>query len=164
MTTYHSFSSASWPATHLVVWKSIMKVLNQKFARRPKCCSSLFFIFSFRQACSKLWLFHDGFHIKLQHFALSSAPAYHFFITLKSHEAVQTDHWRTMASLTTPFCKTCTHAHKSLSNETIIIQNCWIRNTVVCIEMRRVFSIHCWLSVNRAWSMILQPILHTSTE
>jgi len=37
------------------------------------------------------------------HFTLSIAPAHHFFTTLKSHEAVQTGHWRTMASLVTPF-------------------------------------------------------------
>jgi len=30
--------------------------------------------------------------------------------------------------------KTCLHAHKSLSNETIIIVHvCWIRNTIVCM-------------------------------
>jgi len=45
--------------------------------------------------------------------------------------------------------KNCTHTHKSLSNETIIIQDCWIRNTVVNMKTRRVFGIHCWLSVWR---------------
>jgi len=45
----------------------------------------------------------DGFLTKQQRFTLSSAPAHRFFATLKSHEAVQTGHWRTMASFTMPF-------------------------------------------------------------
>ena len=52
--------------------------------------------------------------------------------------------------------KNCMHAHKSLSNETIISQ---IRNTVVCMKSLR----HLWLmtqGLKRAWAMILQPILH----
>ena len=36
MTTYHSFSSASGPTTHLVAWKSIANVSTQKVARRPE--------------------------------------------------------------------------------------------------------------------------------
>ena len=42
--------------------------------------------------------------------------------------------------------KICTHVHKSLSNEIIIIQDCWIRNMVVCMKTG-VFGIHCWLGV-----------------
>ena len=45
--------------------------------------------------------------------------------------------------------KNCMYAHKSLSNETIIIWDCWIRNTDVCMKTGRVFGIHCWLSVWR---------------
>ena len=56
---------------------------------------------------------------------------------------------------------TCMDVHKSLSNVTIIIQDCWIRNTVVCMKTGRAFGIHCWLSVWTERSMILQPILHT---
>jgi len=40
---------------------------------------------------------------KEQHFSLSSALAHHFFPGLKSHEAIQTAHRRTMASFTTQF-------------------------------------------------------------
>ena len=36
MTTYHLFSSASWPTTCLVGQKSITKLPNQKVARWPK--------------------------------------------------------------------------------------------------------------------------------
>ena len=32
------------------------------------------------------------------------------------------------------------HAHRSLSNETIIIQDCLIRKTVVCMKKGRVFG------------------------
>jgi len=58
MTTYHLFSSVSWPITCLVGQKSITKVPNQKVARWPKCFSSFFFFFLFvvffRWATSKL--------------------------------------------------------------------------------------------------------------
>ena len=33
---------------------------------------------------------------------------------------------------------TCTHAHKLLSNKTIITQDCWIRNKVSCMKTGRV--------------------------
>jgi len=36
-----------------------------------------------------------------------------------------------MASLVMPFLKNGMHVHKSFSNETIIIQDCWIKNGVV---------------------------------
>ena len=38
-----------------------------------------------------------------EHFSLSSAPAHRFFPCSKSHEAIRTARWRTMASFTTPF-------------------------------------------------------------
>ena len=48
----------------------------------------------------------------------------------------------------------------------IVTRDCWIRIYIVlCMKTWRVFVIHCWLSV---WlepgQLILQPILHTSTE
>ena len=95
-----------------------------------------FFIF-FRQASSKLL---DSFTMVLAK-KLSSAPAHRFFATLKPDEVVRTSHWRTMA-LATLFSKNCTHVHKSLSNETIITLDCWIRNMVVCMKTGRVFGIH----------------------
>ena len=57
--------------------------------------------------------------------------------------------------------KNCTHVHKSLSSKTIIIQDCWIRNTVVCIKTGRFFGIHCWLSVWREPGQWFHP---TSTQ
>jgi len=82
---------------------------------------------------SKLCDFHDGFHTKQQHFPLSSAPAPCFFSQLYSHmrqfepltEQLWLHYWHHF--------KTFMHAHQSLSNETIIVQDCWIRNTVVCM-------------------------------
>ena len=109
-------------------------------------------------ASSKLWLFHDGFHTKQQHFTLSSAPAHWFFSTLKSHMVVWTSHWRTMASLEMQF--SLVHMHKSLSKETNIIQGCWVRKTRVHED--RESLCHPLLTdwcLNRAWSMILHPIL-----
>jgi len=52
-----------------------------------------------------VWLFHDGFHTKRQHFTLSSAPTHYFFTTLKSPEVLWTHHWWTMASFAMPFSK-----------------------------------------------------------
>jgi len=40
---------------------------------------------------AKMFL-HDGFRTKQQHFSLSCAPAHRFFLSLKSHEAIQTAH------------------------------------------------------------------------
>jgi len=78
---YHSFLSASWPTTHLVMWKCIAKVPNQKVTRRA--------------SLKIAWLFHSGFCTKQQHFTLSSAPAHRFFTTLKPHRVVIMGHWRT---------------------------------------------------------------------
>jgi len=44
-----------------------------------------------------VWVFHNQ-----QHCTLNSAPAHYFFTTLKSYKAVQTGHWRTMASILKP--------------------------------------------------------------
>ena len=70
-----------------------------------------------------------------------------FFTTLKSHEVVQTGHWRTLASLETPFSKPVCMRTNHLVTKTIIIQDCWIRNTVVCMKTGRVFGIQSQLSV-----------------
>ena len=80
------------------IWKS----------RTPKLLvanpSSKLFFFLLQTGYFKFaWLFHDGFCTKQQHFSLSSVPAHRFFPGSKSHEAIRTAHWRTMASFTTPF-------------------------------------------------------------
>ena len=41
----------------------------------------------------------------------------------------------------------CTHAHRSLRSETIITEDCWIRNMVCVHGSRGVFLVHCWLGV-----------------
>ena len=80
------------------------------------------------------------------------------FSSLKSHKVVWTSHWRTMASLEMQF--SLVHMHKSLNNETIIIQGCWVSKT--CAHEDRESLHHPLLTdrcLNRAWSIILQPIL-----
>jgi len=34
-----------------------------------------------------------------------------------------------------------------LATKQFITQDCWIRNTIVCMKTRRVLHIHCWLGV-----------------
>jgi len=115
----------SWRTTHPVALKSIAKAPNQKVTRRPKC----FFFFFF---------FHDGFRTKQQHFSLSSAPAHRIFPGLKSHGAIRTAYWRTMASFMTPFFSSRVRMRTDhLATKCIITQDCRIRNTV---SVRGVFE------------------------
>ena len=106
------------------------------------------------QICVTLsqWFLH-----KTAAFPLSSVPAHHFFYKIWSlmrwfellTEEVRLPLRRhfflvvyTCAQITWPW-------------NVIITQDCWIRNTV---GVQRV------LEDNLVWSMILQPILHTSTK
>jgi len=110
----------SWRTTHPVALKGIMKVPNQKIARRPICLSfsssssSSSSFFFFRQASSNLcdsqWFAH-----KTAAFSTEQCTSPSLVSSLKSHKVVWTAHWRTMASFATPFFFMCTHAHKSLS-------------------------------------------------
>jgi len=62
--------------------KSIVKVLNQKVTKPPKCFSSfLFFFFSSDGLVQSCMTLSQWFHTnsKQQHFTLSSAPAHCFF-------------------------------------------------------------------------------------
>ena len=60
---------------------------------------------------------------------------------------------------------TCTHVHISLGNGTyLLLKVAELEIRLVCMETGRVFVIHCCQYLNRAWSTILQPILHTSNE
>ena len=81
-------SSGVLPAIH----KSILRKLDSVIS---SCPYSIFLHLA--------ELFHDGFRTKQQYFSLSSALAHRFFPGLKSRETIQTAHWRTMASFTTPF-------------------------------------------------------------
>ena len=115
---YHSFQVLHDLQHHSVV-KSIAKVLNQKVARLPKC-----FLFSQSSSFDRLLqtarLFHDSCCTKQQHCTLSTSP-----LPLNCHEAVRNSHWSNMVpSIIDAIFKTCM---QSISNETIIIQDCWIR-------------------------------------
>jgi len=102
------------------------------------------------------WLFHDGFCTKQQHFTLSSVLAHRFFTTLKSHEAVRTSHWRTMALLAMPFSK-IVHMHANHLATKPFLFKLEIR---LC-AWRREESWHPLLTqcLKRAWSTIFQPML-----
>jgi len=79
---------------------------------KPESHQTAKMFFFFRWASSNL---HDSFTMvfaqKKTDFPLSSAPAHHLFPGLKSHEAVWTAHWRTMASIATPFSHV--HMHRN---------------------------------------------------
>ena len=102
-----------------MAWKSIAKVPNQKVARWLSSFSStldgLFKI---------VWLFHDGYRVKQQHFTLSSATVYCFFT---SHKAVQTGHWRT---IWLPLQRHFLHSYTRTNHLATKCQDWWIRNMV----------------------------------
>ena len=66
---YHSPSDVFMTNKAHIGTKSITKVPNQKIANGQN-------VFFFRQASSKVGLHLDGFHMKQQHFTLSSGPAH----------------------------------------------------------------------------------------
>ena len=140
MTTYHSFSSASWPTTCLGAWKNVVKVPNHKVDRRPKCLSFFFLFFSSSdrlvQNCVTLsrWFSHKEAFYNEQ----CTNPC--FITTLKPHKAVRITHWTTMVSLATPFsCMRTKHLATKL-----LLFKIWFRNTVVCMKTGRVFGIDCY--------------------
>ena len=109
----------SWRKTHPVALKSIAKVPNQKVTRRPKCFSFFFFFFFFfRRASSNLL---DSFKMvfaqnsSIFHWVVHQPIA---FFQVWSHtrrfEPFTEELW---LPLWRQFFFTCTHAHKSLSNE-----------------------------------------------
>ena len=110
-----------------------------------------------------VWLFHDGFCAKQQHFTLSSAPAYRFS-QLKSHEVVWTSQWRTMASFVMPFSSfvyMCTN-HLATKQLLFNIAELEIR---LCVWRQG----ESWSSIvdsvfEQCPSIVLQPILHTFTD
>ena len=105
--------------------KSIAKARNQKVARQPKCFSFFFFFFFFffRRASSNL---RDSFTMgyaqnsSIFHWVVHQPIA---FFQVWSHtrrfEPFTAELW---LPLGTPFIFTCTHAHKSLSNETSLLR------------------------------------------
>ena len=136
MTTYHTFSSASWPTTCLVAWKSIAKVPNQKVSRWPKCFS--FFSSSSSSSdkllqTSKLLPFSQWFIHKTAFYAeqCTSPWLFHNFEVSRGSLNRSLNNY---CFISDAILKICIHVYKSLSNETIIIQDCWIRNTIVCMK------------------------------
>ena len=150
-TTYHSFLSVfMMNTTPTGAKKSIAKVQNQKVSQNVFLLSCFFFFFSSSSGglVQNSWLFHNDFHTKQQHVTFTSPSLFHNFEVWQSgfiSDAIFKDQ---------PMCK----------NHWATKQWLLIRNMVVCMKTGRVFGIHCWLSVWRAWSTILQPILHTSTQ
>jgi len=127
---YYSFSSASWPTACLLVQKIIAKVSNQKVTRRPKCFSFFFF----RQASSKLC---DPFTMVFAQTAafyteqFTSPSLFHNFEVSRDGSNQSLKNYRFISDA----------IFKSLSNETIIFQDCWITNTVVCSKTFIVDSV-----------------------
>jgi len=56
---------------------------------------------------------------------------------------------------------TCTHVHKALSNNLLLLLIAELEIWSVCMETGRGFFIHCWLGVwTDACLMILQPYIY----
>ena len=103
-----------------------------------------FFFFFFRRANSNS---RDSFTMVFAQNSSIFHWAVHQPITL-SREAIRTTHSRTMAAFATPFFFTCTHVHKSLSNQI------WLLRKFAELEILLV----CGECLKKL--MILQPILH----
>jgi len=118
---------------------------SMKKSIKPESCQ-MAKMFSFSSS-SFSWLFHNGFHTKRQHFTLSIAPAHCFFTSLKSHEALLNWSLKNYGFIEVPFSS---YMHKLLSNEMYLFRK--IAELEIC---------NSWCAW-RVWTMILQPILHTS--
>ena len=105
----------------------------------------LLLLLFFRQASSKLCLFHDGFRTKQQHLHRA------VILSLKALQLVTEELWLRL------WCHFLhVYACTQITQRNVIItQDCWIWNTV---------GVHGVFGESLVWSMILQPILHTSTE
>ena len=103
---YRSTSSIFMTKPHPVVRKSIMKVPNQKLARQPKCCS--FF--------KILWLFHNCFRTKQQHFTLSSA----LVITVSRGSLNRS--LKNYGFICNTIFFTCMHAHNHLATKRLLFK------------------------------------------
>ena len=119
--------------------------------------TKMFFFLFWLASSLCAWLFLH----KQQHFTLSSAPAHNFFTwsLTRWFELVTEELW---LHLRRHFF-TCMHVYKSLSNERIHYSRL-LNYKYDCVHKdKEVFVIHMltWC-LNRAWSMILQLILHTS--
>ena len=143
--------------------KKRRKVPNQKVSRRPKCFS-FFFFFLFRQATSnfKIVTLSQWFSYKTAAFYTEQCTSPSLFHNFEVSQGSLNHSLNNYGFISDVILKICMHVHKSLSNETIIIQDCWIRNTVVCMKMESLWYLLLIQCLNRACSITLQPILHTS--
>ena len=119
-------------------------------SRWPKRFSFFFlFFFFFRQATSnfKIVTLSQWFIHKTAAFYAEQCTSPSLFHNFEVSQGSLNRSLNNYGFISDAILKICIHVHKSLSNETIIIQDCWIRNTVVCTKTGRVFGMHCWLSV-----------------
>ena len=142
---YSHLQVFSWWTTCPVVQKSIAKVPNQKVARRLKCFhSSVSSLDGLVQNCITLswWFLH-----KTAAFYTEQCTSLLLLHNFEVSQGGLNQSLNNYGFYCDAIFFTCIHAHKSLSNETILIQDCWIRNTVVWMKTGRVFAIHCWLGI-----------------
>ena len=120
----------SWQTTCPLARKSIMKVPNHQVARWPCFSSSDGLV----QNCVTLsqWFLHKpaAYHTE----QCTSPSLFHYFEVTRGGSK-----WslKSYGFISDAIFKNCMHAHKSLSNETIIIQDRWIRNMVACMKTGR---------------------------
>ena len=94
---------------------------QEKVTKWPKSCSFLFF---FERTSSKSWLLHNSLCMKLQHFALSSAPAIAFFTTSQRvTRCLKLPTQKKYGFICDAIFFPCVYVHKPLSNEMFIVRN-----------------------------------------
>ena len=178
---YHSSSSVSWTTTHLVAQKSIMKIPNQKSPNSQNVFLSFFFLSSSSSVrlVKIVWLFYEGFCSKQQYFTLTVHQLIAFWQLWRLMIRFKLDTEEPWLHLQCHFLHLCTKhlaylgcinqlCCRLLQRNVIITQDHWIRNMESvhgALETGSTSIIHCWLDVwTDAWSVVFQPILHTSTE
>ena len=115
------FKCFSWWTTSPVAWKSIAKVLNQKVARQPNgFLSSSFFRWASSFLCDSFaMVLHKTAAFYTKQCTISSL--FHSFeVSWDAPELVTEELWLHVR------CDffTCTHVHKSLSNEMKLLHKC----------------------------------------
>ena len=112
----------------------------------------------------KTWLFRDGFYAKQQHIFYWAVHQPITFSQLQSLTKASNQSLKNYtASFVTPFSSLVgMHTNHLAMKRNYYSKLMNLKLWLVCMETGRVFVIDCRLGV--AWSVILQPILHTSTE
>jgi len=86
------------------------------------------------------------------------------FHNFKVKEVVRTGYWRPMASLAMPFSKLVRMHTNQLEKIQLSFKIADLTNGCVHEDRESLFHPLLIWCLNRAWSVVLQPILHTSTE